>query len=377
MLIPRRLDPACFKGLFRDAIRVGETWYIYEELYYAPGTHPLGVQWENVVRTSPDGTNWSPYGGSLTPPGADGSFDRRGQADPTVVYVGPGDWRMLFDALDENNKWRGFGLATSEDGITWVKRTDPVMEWGPAGAWDSGYIHHPCMMQDGDGLFHVFYAGSMTGGGGYAIGHATSEDCITWVKDAAPVIQCGTQTGDPDMTRVRPCSPIYYDGRWWMYYWGYTAAEAMSRTCLAVSDDLSAWAKLGVAYEPTGEPYGKKAGVERGSQAAAITTDLDGNHVMYLVHNTGSAYYTHRVEMDPTAFHDTSRTLLVPMIDWDTERFISGSFAEFDTRRVVLDRAFVVHDLARDLWAPPPPDQVGPFRIEVDPSYYKVVVKDV
>jgi predicted GH43/DUF377 family glycosyl hydrolase len=89
--------------------------------------------------------------------------------------------------------------ATSRDGVRWSIDPSPVLS--PSANpedWDSARIESPSVVKVGS-TYHLYYAGADAAGaaaGVYAIGHATSRDGRTWVKDPAnPVLRA--QVHDP------------------------------------------------------------------------------------------------------------------------------------------------------------------------------------
>ena len=112
-------------------------------------------------------------------PRAAGHFDANGQADPSVIYDGPGHWQMWFDAYD-GSAWRAIGYATSTDGLSWTKVGAGALP-GPVGSWDKSYIHHPCVIKTA-GTYYMYYAGHAANDTHNNIGLATSKDGVSWTK---------------------------------------------------------------------------------------------------------------------------------------------------------------------------------------------------
>ena len=163
---------------------------------------------------------FSAQSASVMSPGADGAFDETGQADPTVVYDGAGDWKMWFDARNASDEWLGIGYATSADGLSWTK-VGEVLSVGAPGAWDDAFVHHPCVHKH-NGTYYMYYSGSDTGSL-LDVGLATSPDGTTWTKSLAnPVLEHGP-AGAIDEGYIRPASPVLIGDLWWMFYW---AADA-------------------------------------------------------------------------------------------------------------------------------------------------------
>lgn len=116
---------------------------------------------------------------------------------------------------------------------------NPVLLPNPFNAWESlnvfnaGVVHH-------NGLFHMLYRAQ---GRDYVshIGYAISEDGAAWSRLDRPVLSPANEweargVEDPRVTCI--------DGRFYMTYTAYSPLGV--RTCLAVSDNLIAWRRLGV-----------------------------------------------------------------------------------------------------------------------------------
>jgi dienelactone hydrolase/predicted GH43/DUF377 family glycosyl hydrolase len=86
------------------------------------------------------------------------------------------------------------GRAESLDGLNWTKyndpttttapfaESDPVLQPGPAGAWDSGTVHQPRVVQTEPGWIMI-YRGYSTGGDTHmALGYAVSADGLQWQR---------------------------------------------------------------------------------------------------------------------------------------------------------------------------------------------------
>jgi hypothetical protein len=89
---------------------------------------------------------------------------------------------------------------------------NPVLEPGPPGSWDAGYVAYPKVIAAG-GQFHMFYSGGDDLRlGSSAIGYATSPDGLTWTKyDGNPVVTYDAGYG------LRAAVPAQ-DGDQWVLY---------------------------------------------------------------------------------------------------------------------------------------------------------------
>lgn len=223
-------------AMARCMVQVLGTYHLFQEK--SLGTPPY---WTINKRTSVDGITFTAISTALMAAGGAGEFDEWGQADPTVIYDGVGDWKMWYDALT-TTAWEKLGYATSVDGITWNK-VGSVIERGASG-WDNKSVHHPCCVKSGS-TYYLFYSGASTGDAGIVkhIGLATSTDGINWTKTASnPVISTGAP-GQWDDDYIRPSAPIKIFNTWYMWYWGYDGS--VHSMGLATSPDLITWTKKG------------------------------------------------------------------------------------------------------------------------------------
>ena len=221
---------------FRAMVLVTGTYHLFEEVTF--GVPPY---WTINKRTSSDGFTFSARSAALLAAGGVGEFDEWGQADPTVIYDGAGDWKMWFDALNGAGIWDKLGYATSADGTTWANQGS-VLERGAGGAWDNAWVHHPACIKH-NGFYYLYYAGSQNVGSEYKIGLATSTDGINWTKEPTnPVITVGAG-GTFDDNYIRPSCPVKINNTWYMWYWANDGA--VHSMGLASSPDLITWTKQG------------------------------------------------------------------------------------------------------------------------------------
>jgi len=218
-------------------LKVGDIYYLFGE------ASNLTPQWWINIKKSWNGIEFTDAGSALLDFGGVGEFDEAGQADPSVIYEGVGDWKMWFDALNGSGVWDKLGYATSIDGVTWNK-VGSVLDRGAAGAWDDNLIHHPAVIKH-NGIYYMFYAAVQAPSTvKFKIGLATSTDGINWAKEPTnPVIDVG-DVGQFDSTYVRPSNPVRIGNIWYMWYWGNNGTS--HSIGLATSPDLITWTKQGV-----------------------------------------------------------------------------------------------------------------------------------
>jgi len=126
-----------------------------------PDIHTFAKHPENPI-IAPSGAGWDDDHVEMNDVlrGDDGKF--------WIYYLGsPGD---------------AIGLARSDDLVTWTKEaTNPVLDVGPAGAWDEDEVGDAKVLYDGS-EYHMLYTGMS--GGTKKLGHATSDNGVDWTKDS-------------------------------------------------------------------------------------------------------------------------------------------------------------------------------------------------
>jgi predicted GH43/DUF377 family glycosyl hydrolase len=87
--------------------------------------------------------------------------------------------------------------ATSTDGINWSKHpNNPVLRLGGDFAWDNGEIAAPAVLRIGSG-YQMWYQGYSRGTMQRYVGHAFSDDGVSWTKDSLnPVVGLEPNTWD-------------------------------------------------------------------------------------------------------------------------------------------------------------------------------------
>jgi predicted GH43/DUF377 family glycosyl hydrolase len=175
--------------------------------------------------TSPDGMHWTKD--TLNPVMGHGStvWDGKAAWIPKVLKIGNA-YTMWFTGANSSDVWQ-IGRATSTDGMLWVQdTTNPVIPVGAPGQWDAALVHTGSVLFDGT-KYRMWYTGLSQGYGiGTAgIGLATSSDGIHWVKDTLnnPVLVAGS-SGAWDPHGVGECS-VVYDSASRLYHMFYDGNE--------------------------------------------------------------------------------------------------------------------------------------------------------
>ena len=124
--------------------------------------------------------------------------------------------RMYYTA--QGSPYSGYiGLAYSNDGINWtIDSKSPVLSPGPAGSWDETAVAAATVIKDENG-YKMYYHGWSDPWGPWHIGLATSTDGIDWVKYPDPIIYasdgCEFQLAPSCVIKVDGTYYLYYTGR--------------------------------------------------------------------------------------------------------------------------------------------------------------------
>ena len=148
-----------------------------------------------------------------------------------------------------------FTFSISFAQINWKKyEHNPVLTHGTAGAWDSLYIQHSSVVFDGT-RYQMYYTGRSVISNQACIGHAMSDDGISWEKDSAhnPVLEPGT-AGEWDDEYVGISSASYDGSVFHMWYTGGKETTSLYRIGYATSPDGFTWTKYNNA-STTNPPY--------------------------------------------------------------------------------------------------------------------------
>ena len=173
-------------------------------------------------------------------------FESAGTFNPTVVR-NDGKFVMLYRAQDHQGK-SSLGYATSEDGIHFVTRPDPVMV-GEAPYETGGGVEDPRLVKIGD-TFYLTYTGynNQGGSGMHAAGPihgdaqlcmATSTDLIHW-KRVGVIMPAYKGKWNVGWTKSGAIVPKKINGKYWMYYLA-DGAHQLTQMSIAYSSDLVHW----------------------------------------------------------------------------------------------------------------------------------------
>lgn len=178
-------------------------------------------------------------------PQGDG-FESAGTFNPTVVKYG-GKFVMLYRAQDVHGK-SSLGYASSDDGVHFVRRSDPVM-FGEAPYESGGGVEDPRLVKIGDTFYLTYTAYNNEGGqGAHANGPihgdaqlclATSTDLIHWKRQGV-IMPAYKGKWNIGWTKSGAIIPEKIKGKYWMYYLA-DGANQLTQMSIAYSKDLMHW----------------------------------------------------------------------------------------------------------------------------------------
>jgi predicted GH43/DUF377 family glycosyl hydrolase len=181
--------------------------------------------------------NWTKYSGNpVIPAGQNGTWDRH-KFMPSVLYNADSlRFELWYSAsIGASGGWRPYriGFATSEDGINWTVRADPVLTPGTTGEWDASTVEAAYVIRE-NGQYKMWY----TSAGG--IGYATSPDGINWTKHSGnPIFVAGTQSWEAGGVYLGCVMPV--TGGYKMWYSGWTTGVTHESIGYATSTDGILW----------------------------------------------------------------------------------------------------------------------------------------
>ena len=164
-------------------------------MWYGSGLSPDNFDIGYAI--SADGINWKRFSKPALQRGPDGEWNADILSTGTVIKE-DGEYKMWFSggvgSLNPANQFTktSIGYATSQDGLNWTIYddpatkeatflfSDPVLEHGPDGAWDTNETFSASVLKTESG-YNLWYSG-WKAGSSQNIGFATSNDGINWTR---------------------------------------------------------------------------------------------------------------------------------------------------------------------------------------------------
>ena len=145
-------------------------------------------------------------------PGVKGEWDEWAVMSMSVVRVGD-TFHLYYEGGASGVADLQVGHATSTDGLTWVKDpTNPVLRPGAPGEWDDGATWDPFVLHE-DGVFKMWYGGERAGHRDFQCGYAISMEGTRFEKRGKISDFPVGDIGDMHIVHDREA------GRYFMYYW--------------------------------------------------------------------------------------------------------------------------------------------------------------
>ncbi len=181
-----------------------------------------------------DGINWvKPFSSPVLFPGASGSWDSRA-VGPNVIIKEGNSYRLYYRGTNENGISH-VGLATSTDGINFIKNPTPVL-YSISGQENNIGAHSLVKVNN---IYYLYYAASYGSSSNLRIYLATSVDGINWTRYAGNPILTKTQNWEGD--GVTSASVILDNNQFKMIYQMYSYSDTAFG--MATSSDGKNWTK--------------------------------------------------------------------------------------------------------------------------------------
>ena len=190
-----------------------------------------------------------------------GEWDGLGVETVSVIKTPAGEYRMYYtgNKAPEGSNIYAIGLATSQDGIRWIKNEKPVLE--PLHEWEkptcsnpkdsatcvNGGVLEPSVIYDEkEKLYKMWYAalGSKDNIPTFRIGYAFSSDGIKWNRHPQPVLDLGKNNSWDDIIVSHP-HVITDSEKYHMFYFGTNLKDYCSDCTMQPG-------KIGHAYSTDG-----------------------------------------------------------------------------------------------------------------------------
>jgi len=215
------------------------TIYMFYTGFNDSGERQIGLAIADVENFT--GTNFTKYSGNpiLTPTE---TWEGNGVGYPCVIYdTDARIWKMWYGSSGK------IGYATSDDGIHWTKYSgNPILT--PTETWEGDQIGHPSVLKISSTTYKMLYTGKDPGDLDSQIGLATSSDGINWIKEPSnPVISPSGSGWKSEATFTARTFKYEDDGKYHILYGGKDAST-YSKVGYAESTDCVNW--IDSSYNP-------------------------------------------------------------------------------------------------------------------------------
>ena len=199
---------------------------------FGTGSIYIYVNWGQNV-------SWVDYPGNPVLSGQNSAYNNCGIAQPVIIK--DGNIFKMWYVGDACSAVHYVLYAESEDGINWTHpHSGPVLSPGPQGTWDSWAVHPGAVIKE-NGIYKMYYSGFSNKYDPWHIGLATSSNGIDWIKNPGPVFMGGTgddyQVFTASIIKIEDTYHMYYSGGY------YHPNGSTSRINLATSGDGISWTR--------------------------------------------------------------------------------------------------------------------------------------
>jgi predicted GH43/DUF377 family glycosyl hydrolase len=184
---------------------------------------------------SPDGVRWSE---PVVVLGPNEKTDWEDDLNRPVVLKNGGRYQMWYTGQARGHSWIGY--ATSQDGRTWQRMSSrPVLS--ADSAWEKVAVMCPHVLYDDESrLYRMWYSGGEQHEPN-AIGHATSEDGVTWVKHRDNPVFKPEPKSPWERDRVTGCQVIRQGDWFLMFYIGFQDRDHSQIGLARSRDGITGW----------------------------------------------------------------------------------------------------------------------------------------
>jgi predicted GH43/DUF377 family glycosyl hydrolase len=209
---------------------VGDTWILYYSARSAPGPGP-GQAIGRATASSPEGP-WTRDFAPVLVAGSPGEWDSGFVTPNSVIATDDGYVMYYTGGAQFGVPPQLIGVATSLDGVHWVKyndpcttappfaESDPVLDLGPAGSYDSRSASFACVLKTTSG-WEMFYNAitDMPTCCDHQIGYAVSDDGIHWTKyEDNPILALSMEPLAASSRYMESSSVIVKGSTYFLYY---------------------------------------------------------------------------------------------------------------------------------------------------------------
>lgn len=231
---------------YPDAVLGGPLGTCFDvDVKFDQGKYRMWFSWRPVnliaLTESGDGIHWTPPQ-VVFPADPDSSWESSEVNRPTIV-IRDGVYHMWYCGqvfADEFHSARTcIGYAVSSDGVTWTRRSEPVME--PQLPWEKYCLLCPHVLWDEERqVYRMWYsAGEMYEAD--AIGYAESKDGITWERHPENPIFRPDPQSYWESTKVEACFVFPHDGWYYMFYLGMDGDLIATNGLARSRDGITGW----------------------------------------------------------------------------------------------------------------------------------------